>query len=416
MSVLAIKGGKPVREKPISPWPLYNDSEKKYLLDVLECRKWGKISGKMNEEFEKRFSEFQNTKHTITVCNGTVALRIALFAAGIGPGDEVIVPSYTFVASATSVIEANAIPVFADIEEDSFNISPDCIEKLITEKTRAIMPVHFGGASADMDRIMKIADKHNLKVIEDAAQAQGSKWNNNHVGSIGNVGTFSFQLSKNMTAGEGGAVVTNDDLIAERVRSFHNCGRKPGNPWYFHFDIGGNFRLTEFQAAILLAQLEREETNLITRSRNAKYLTKLLSEIDGIEPIVYSDKIKSSYYLFVVKYNSEVFNNLPKEKFVKALNAEGITALEGYPFPLYRQPLFQEKNFWAKGCPGSCSFYEKEIDYNKVYHPISEKACKTGFWFPNLVLHGNKEDTESIVEAIRKIKNNVSELLKDDVK
>ncbi|MEW6508552.1 MAG: DegT/DnrJ/EryC1/StrS family aminotransferase [Bacteroidota bacterium] len=405
MSVLAIKGGKPVREKPISPWPLFDDTEKKYLLDVLESRKWGKISGKMNEEFEKRFSEFQNAKHTITVCNGTVALRIALFAAGISPGDEVIVPSYTFVASATSVIEANAIPVFADIEEDSFNISPDCIEKLITEKTKAIMPVHFGGASADMDRIMIIANKYNLKVIEDAAQAQGSKWNNNYVGSIGNVGTFSFQLSKNMTAGEGGAVVTNDDLIAERVRSFHNCGRKTGYPWYFHFDMGGNFRLTEFQAAILLAQLEREESNLTTRSRNAKYLTKLLSEIDGIEPIVYSDKIKSSYYLFVVKYNSEVFNNLPKEKFVKALNAEGITTLEGYPFPLYRQPLFKEKNFWAK-----------EIDYNKVYHPISEKACQTGFWFPNLVLHGNKEDTESIVEAIHKIKNNVSELLRDDVK
>ncbi len=159
MSKLAIKGGKPVREKPISYWPIFDDTEKKYLLNVLESREWGKISGNMNTEFEERFSQFQNAKHTITVCNGTVALRIALFAAGVGPGDEVIVPSYTFVATATAVLEANAIPIFADIDEDTFNISPDSIERLITERTRAIIPVHFGGASSPlMGRIIKIAE------------------------------------------------------------------------------------------------------------------------------------------------------------------------------------------------------------------------------------------------------------------
>jgi dTDP-4-amino-4,6-dideoxygalactose transaminase len=381
MAKLAINGGTPVRRDPISQWPIFDENEKNYLINVLESREWGKISGKMNGKFEEKFSQFQNVKHTITVCNGTVALRIALFAAGIGPGDEVIVPSYTFVATATAVIEANAIPVFADIDENDFNISPESIEGLITEKTKAIIPVHFGGASANMSRIMEIAKRHNLKVIEDAAQAQGSEWNGKRVGAIGDAGTFSFQLSKNMTAGEGGAIVTDDELIAERVRSFHNCGRKPGNPWYLHFGISGNYRLSEFQAAVLMAQLEREESNLKLRRENAEYLGKLLSEVEGIEPVIYSKDIKSSYYLFVAKYKKEAFNNLPKEKFINALNAEGISTIVGYPFPLYNQPIFKEKNFWAKNCPESCPYYSNKVDYNKIFHPASEKASGSLIWF-----------------------------------
>ncbi len=416
MAKLAINGGIPVREKPISTWPVFDETEKKYLIDVLESREWGKTSGRMNEIFEKKYSQFQNARHTITVCNGTVALRIALFAAGIGPGDEVIVPSYTFVATATAVIEANAIPVFADIEEDSFNISPERIEKLINERTKAIIPVHFGGAPANMDKIMEIAKRYNLKVIEDAAQAQGSSWNGKRVGTFGEAGTFSFQLSKNMTSGEGGAIVTDKDLVAEKVLSFHNCGRKPGEPWYLHYMISGNYRLSEFQAAVLLAQLEREENNLIKRNENAKYLNEILSEIDGIEPIIYPDKVKSSYYLYVAKYQSEKFNNLPKNKFVDAMNAEGISTLLGYPFPLYNQPIFREKNFWNHGCPESCSAYANEIDYTKINHPSSEKMCEIGFWFPNFVLHGTKKDIDNIGEAIEKIKKYSAELIGDGKK
>lgn len=416
MSKLAILGGTPVREKPISLWPIYDENEKNYLTKVLESHEWGKTSGKINEEFEKKYSQFQKVKHTITVCNGTVAIRIALFAAGIGPGDEVIVPSYTFVATATAVLEANAIPIFADIDEDTFNISPESIKQLITERTKAIIPVHFGGAPSDMAKIMEIANEYKLKVIEDAAQAQGSTFHGKGVGSFGTAGTFSFQQSKNMTAGEGGAIVTDDDLIAEKVYSFHNCGRKPNNAWYLHFGIGGNYRLSEFQAGILLAQLEREEKNLTIRRENALYLNTLLSQIYGVEPIIYPDKIKSSYYLYVMKYKKEAFNNVPKRKFVEALNAEGITTLEGYPFPLYRQPMFIEKNFWKYGCPISCSVYNKDINYSKLSNPISEKACDIGFWFPNLVLHGNKKDIENIVEAIYKIQQNSDELKGDTIK
>ena len=321
-----------------------------------------------------------------------------------------IIPSYTFIATASAVIEANAIPILADIEEDTFNISPESIKSLITEKTKAIMPVHFGGAPANMDEIMKIAKQHNLKVIEDAAQAQGSKWNGKRIGAIGEAGTFSFQQSKNMTAGEGGAIVTNDDSIEEKIRSFHNCGRKIGEPWYYHFNIGGNYRLSELQAAVLLAQLEREESNIKKRTENAKYLDQLLSKELGVEPIIYSDKVESSYYLYIAKYNSEIFNNIPKLKFVEAINAEGISMLGGYPFPLYNQPVLKENKFWNHGCPENCSYYGKKNVYANIKHPAAEKACKDGLWFPNTVLHGSKSDIESIVEAINKIKKYSSEL------
>ncbi len=410
MGRLAAAGGRPVREKPFPPWPIFGEREKELLFKVLESRQWCRIGGNFNKKFEEKFAEFQQARFALTVCNGTVAIRTALFAAGIGPGDEVIVPSYTFVATATAVMEVNAVPVFADIDWETFNLSPSSVEDLINERTAAIIPVHFAGAPADMDRIKEIAEKHGLAVIEDAAQAQGSEWKGRRVGAIGDAGTFSFQLSKNMTAGEGGAVVTNREDIAERARSFHNCGRKEGYPWYFHFDISSNLRLTEFQAAILLAQLEREEENLAKRRQNAAYLTSLLSQIEGIEPISYPEHVKSSYYLYIFKYKPEAFGGVSKEVFVKALNAEGIPVMPGYPFPLYRQVLFQQGRSWKRGCPFSCSFYRGKVDYKNLYHPNAERACQVGLWLPNYVLHGEKRDIEDVAEAINKLKENIDEL------
>lgn len=413
MSKLALNGGIPVRKAPISLWPVFDEKERKYLLDVLESREWGKLSGNVNKKFEESFAKFQDANYAVTVCNGTVALRIALFAAGVGPGDEVIIPSYTFVATATAVLESNAVPVFADID-DTLNISPAAIEKVITDRTKAIMPVHFAGAPCDMDSILHIAKVYNLKIIEDAAQAQGSEYNGVRVGALGDAGTFSFQSSKNMTSGEGGIVITNKKSVAEKIWSYHNCGRKPDNAWYMHFNMGGNLRLSEFQAAILQAQLEREEENLALRSKNAQLLNQLLSGIDGVQPVTYGEGIKSSYYLYAVKYNKEYFSGVSKKKFVKALNAEGITTMEGYPFPLYRQPLFTEKNFWLKGCPAECSHYTKEVDYQRLNHPSAEAACQNVFWLPNLTLHGSEEDTNSIAEAMCKIKKNIAELTGDN--
>ena len=410
MAKLAIRGGTPVRQQPYPSWPVFDEKEKQLLIEVLESGQWGRMSGQMNELFEKKFGAFQQAKYVTTVCNGTVALRIALFAVGVGPGDEVIVPSYTFVATATSVIEANAIPVMADIDPNTFNLDPKAVESLITERTKAIIPVHFGGAPTNMDEIIEIARKHNLAVIEDAAQAQGAAWKGKKTGTLGDVGTFSFQLSKNMTSGEGGALVTNNPEIAERIKRFYNCGRKPGYAWYYHFEISGNYRLSEFQAAVLLAQLEREEANIRKRAAMARYLTKALEAIPGIEPIVYPDHVESSWYLFLMKYRKEAFNNISKMNFVKAMNAEGIPIMEGYPFPLYKQPLFQEAKFWKNGCPFNCSFYGKSPNYKEVHHPQAEEACEVGLWLPNYVLHGSESDLDDVVRAIRKIQNYADEI------
>ncbi len=411
MGKLAISGGKPLVEDLFPGWPIFGEEEKSELIEVLESRKWGRNSGEKNTQFEKMFSEFQSAKHVRTVCNGSVALRIALFALGVGPGDEVIVPSYTFVATATTVIEANAIPVFADIEKETLNISPSSVEELINESTKAIIPVHFGGASAEMDEIMKIAKKHGLYVLEDSAQAQGSIYKGKKLGTIGSAGTFSFQLSKNITSGEGGAITTMSDEIVEKIDLFYNCGRKPKSPWYIHYDMGGNYRLTEFQAGILIAQLKREEKNLSLRRKNAKILDKEIKKTEAFEPIVYEDYIKSSYYLYLIRLKDKKLLEIGKEKIVKALNAEGIPAMEGYPFPLYKQPMFKEMKFWKYGCPINCGYYKGKIkDYSKTYNPNSEDACKSVIWLPNFALMGNEDSTYKIVEALWKIIDNLNEL------
>ncbi len=411
MGKLAISGGKPLVKNLFPEWPIFGEEEKSELIEVLESRKWGRNSGEKNAQFEEMFSDFQSAKHVRTVCNGSVALRIALFALGVGPGDEVIVPSYTFVATATTVIEANAIPVFADVEKETLNISPSSIKELINENTKAIIPVHFGGASAEMDEIMKIAEKHGLYVLEDSAQAQGSTYKGKKLGTIGLAGTFSFQLSKNITSGEGGAITTMSDEIIEKIDLFYNCGRKPKSPWYIHYEMGGNYRLTEFQAAVLIAQLKREEKNLSLRRKNAKILDDEIKKTEAFEPIVYRDYIKSSYYLYLIRLKDRKLIDVGKEKIVKALNAEGIPAMEGYPFPLYKQPMFKEMKFWNYGCPIKCDYYKGKIkDYSKTCNPNSEDACRSVIWLPNFALMGSEDSTYKIVEALKKIIDNLNEL------
>src|SRR3954469_16744158 len=218
---------KPIRTRPFPSWPIFGKPEEKRLLRVLRSGKWGRLHGPEVAEFEKRFAEMHGCKHGIAVANGTVSLRIALIAAGIRAEDEVIVPPYTFFSTASAVVEANAIPVFADIDLNTFNIDPVAIEAAVTPRTRAIIPVHFAGQPADMDLIMAAAKKHKLIVIEDAAHAHGASYKNRPAGSIGHLASFSFQSSKNLTAGEGGVITTNDDTLAAACRSIQNCGRVP---------------------------------------------------------------------------------------------------------------------------------------------------------------------------------------------
>ncbi|MBN1560980.1 DegT/DnrJ/EryC1/StrS family aminotransferase [candidate division KSB1 bacterium] len=407
MSHLACKGGSPVRTDRFPFWPIWGDEEIDNLTAVIKSGKWGCLHGTLSDEFEKKFAAYQDAKHGILVNSGTTALKIALTAAGIGAGDQVIVPAYTFIASASSIIEAGAVPVFADINPDTYNMDIDNAAELITDRTRAIMPVHFAGRPADMDAVRALAEKHQLVVIEDAAQAWGSQWRGSGVGALGDAGTFSFQSSKNINAGEGGIIITNDELIAKMARAHNNCGRSQDGQWYEHFYFGGNTRITELQSAVLMAQFGRYPEQMKIRQDNMNYLNEQLAEIAGIALMAQDERITSqSVHLFIFRYKKEFFAGVEKSLFIDAMRKEGIPTSPGYSIPLYKQPVFQKKAFGPRG-----RTIDLPIDYTAVFCPQTEKACyEEAIWFTQNVLLGTQEDMDDIVEAIDKIKTHADEL------
>lgn len=394
-------------EKTISkefPWPVFSDKESTVVKNVVESGEWG-ISNSPDSyvaRFEKQFADYTGVKHAISVVNGSVALRIALIAAGVKPGDEVIVPAMTFIATASIVIEANCIPVFVDIEPGTYNIDPAKIEQAITKKTKAIIPVHFGGHACNMDRIMEIAEKHNLFVLEDSCHGHGASHKGIKLGAIGDAGCFSFQSSKNMSCGEGGIIVTNNSELYEKIFALKNVGRKPGGKWYEHFYLGCNYRMGQFQAAILSCQLTRLDEQNMLRTENANYLRSLLKDIEGITSLeVASYVTEHSYHLYIMKYDKSGFKNLSKAAFADLLNSEGVPCFMGYPEPLYKQPVFQDKEFMCYTIPES-------VDYKDVHCPETEKACyEECMWINQSVLLGTKEDMELIAKAIKKIQENI---------
>jgi len=405
---LAIHGGEPVHTGAWPTWPVHDAREREGLLAVLESGKWW--YGERVAEFEEAFAAFQDARFGISCVNGTAALELALIGAGIGAGMEVIVPPYTFVGTATAVLRANAVPVFVDIEADSLNIDASQIEAAITDKTAAIMPVHFGGLPADMDRINAIARAHGLRVIEDSAHGWGSKWNGKGCGALGDAGGFSFQQSKNITSAEGGIVLTDDEGLADTIRSLSNCGRGKDKPWYEHYITGGNYRITEFQAAILLAQLSRLGDQTAHRMRSAAILNEGLADIEGLH-VVREDARATprSYHLYAMRLVAEEFG-ASREQFIQALRAEGVPAGGGYPHPLYRNPLFQRKGTGPAFCPVSCPYYGREMDYTQVECPNAEAACRQVVWLGQSVLLGSPADMNDIVAAVRKVRDHAGEL------
>jgi len=407
MGKLAIKGGTPVRSKPFPAWPVWGDEEINNLTEVVKSGKWGSLNGTRTKEFEKTFAAYQQAKHGICVNSGTTALRLALTAAGVEAGTEVIVPAYTFIATASAVLDMGGVPIFVDIDPGTYNIDPVKAEEAITSRTAALMPVHFAGRPADMDAIMALATKHQLKVVEDAAQAWGAEWRGRRVGAIGDAGCFSFQSSKNVNAGEGGIILTNDDLVAKMARSHSNCGRSEDGLWYEHFYFGGNYRMTEFQSAVLLAQFGRYEELKKIRQDNLAFLNQALKGIEGIEPLSDDPLITShASHLFIFRYKKEYFKNAGKTAFLEALRKEGIPSSGGYSLPLYKQPVFQKCAFGPRG--KSISW---PTDYNKFHCPETERACvDESIWFTQNLLLGTKEDMEDIVTALGKIKEQSEEL------
>ncbi|MCK4546663.1 MAG: DegT/DnrJ/EryC1/StrS family aminotransferase [Candidatus Eisenbacteria sp.] len=415
MASLALNGGNPVRTKEFPGWPIFDESEIRALEEVVRSGKWFAPGGTKVKEFEQRFAGFQDAKYGIAVCNGTIALEMALLALGVGAGDEVIIPAYTFVATATAVLRCNAIPIPVDIDPDTYLIDPEAVRKAVTDKTRAIIPVHLSGLPVDMDRINDIAEKHGLKVVEDAAQAWGAGWKGKGVGALGNLGGFSFQMSKNLTAGEGGMILTNDKELADLCRAVADCGRLPGKPRYDCHILGVNARLTEFQGAVLHAQLDRYPDLLARREASAQALAAMLEEQGQLTPIQRPREATGhAYHFMMLKYDAEKFDGIPKSRFLEALNAEGITSVHGgYGKTVYEHPVLADRKVGARGCPLSCPFYGKEIDYTKIHCPVAEKAIREeAIWVKQNVLLAGPEEMGDIVEAVGKIHEHRAELLK----
>jgi dTDP-4-amino-4,6-dideoxygalactose transaminase len=396
---LALFGGAPVRARPFTAWPVFGEAEETRLLGALRSGAWGRLHGQEVAEFERRFAGAHGCAHGIAVANGTVALRIALVAAGIASEDEVVVPPYTFVATATAVVEANAIPVFADVDPDTFNLDPRAVEAALTPRTRAIIPVHFAGQPADMDALMDIAAAHGLTVIEDAAHAHGAAHRGRPAGSIGHLATFSFQSSKNMTAGEGGIITTNDEALAGSCRSIQNCGRVPGGVWYEHHVIGGNYRLGEFQGAVLNGQLDRLEAQTLTRERNGRRLAAHLAALPGLHPQVRPPHCtRHSYHLFVLRLDAASFG-VPRPAVLEALQAEGIPCSAGYGFSLPDQPIFRNRAF-GPFLPGA----GRDRRYDAARCPKSDLLCsEQAIWLEHRLLLGPPEDADDIARAFEKI-------------
>lgn len=396
---LALLGGKPVRTRPFPSWPVFGKPEEKRLLRTLRSGKWGRLHGPEVAEFENRFAAMHGCKHGIAVVNGTVSLRIGLMAAGIQAEDEVIVPPYTFFSTASAVIEANAVPVFADIDLGTFNLDPAAVEAAITPRTRAIIPVHFAGQPADMRAIMAIAKKHKLFVMEDAAHAHGASSGNRPAGSLGHLASFSFQSSKNLTSGEGGIITTNDDNLGESCRSIQNCGRIPTGIWYEHHVISGNYRLGEFQGAVLNAQLDRLEQQTRTRDRNGQYLAARISQLPGIYPQQRPKYCtRHSYHLFMLRLDGKEFG-APRAAVLTALQAEGIPCSAGYGFSLHHQPMFRNKAFGPY-----LPKVAKGLNYLKVGCPNSDLLCREQcVWLEQSLFLGTRADMDDIAHAFEKV-------------
>lgn len=416
MPKLAIAGGDPVRTKPFTPWPQFDERERQALLQVLESRNWGgyPFPNKLARRFAERFAAYHDARYAVCAANGTVTIEMALKAVGIKPGDEVILPAYTFEATAVPVLRLGAIPVFVDVLPDTYCIDPGAVEEAITSRTRAIIPVHLAMNMADMDAISDIAARHHLKVIEDCAHAHGAKWRNRGAGSLGDVGSFSMQTTKLMTAGEGGVVTTNDEEIFEICQSYANCGRASETDRYGHRILGFNYRMTEFQAAILLAQLERLPEQTERRHAQAARLSEELSRIPGISLLRKDERITTqAIYQFVFKYDSEAFGGASRDRFVAALEAEGIPCDGLFYEPVYRSVLFpvDPHDFPVLAAKG------EELPWKEVRCPVAERAAyHESVWLPHQLLLGDEEDVNQIVEAIVKIQSHIDELLKAEHK
>jgi len=402
---LATKGGSPVRDKPFTKWPVFADRERELVMGVLDSGVWS-FYGPREREFEGKWAAFCGATHAICVANGTVSLEIALRALGVGPGDEVIVPALTWMATAGAVLQVGAVPVFADIRDDDWCIDPVSIRQKLTPRTRVIMPVHLYSQVAQMDDILTIALEKSLHVVEDCAHAHGSRWKDRGVGALGKVGSFSFQQSKGMTSGEGGALVTNDHELAEVMYGMKNCGRTRVEGGQAGF--GGNYRITEFQAAILLAQLDRIEQQLAIKNENIRLLRDKISSVPGVHITPPKPQVtRQGVYALSVRLDIASFANIPRDILIKALRAEGIPVTPPYE-------VVYASSLWTRG-PEFLRFADNvspQVRFGFTSEcPVAERiADEEGIVIPHEVFLGDEKDMDDIAAAFDKVQKHASDL------
>jgi len=408
MAELALKGGKKAKQKPFPVWPQYDDGERKALTRVLESRVWWRTPGTRTLAFEQEFASFHGAKHGIAVTNGTAALEVTMSALGIGPGDEVIIPDFTFVATASAVLYAGAVPVTVDVSAETYCIDPQFTEAVLTPRTKAIIAVHMGGHPADLDALTALAKKHGIALIEDSSHAHATEWKGKRIGTHGVAGTFSFQASKLMTAGEGGMIVSNNDEFERQARSVHDCGRMPGQWFYNHYINGSNYRLSEWQGAVLSAQLSRLDCQSKRRHQNACLLDRLFSQIPGITPQKLDPRCtRNSHYAYIFHVDAKQFSGASTEKLIAAMNAEGIPNQASYP-PVHALDVFQNGEYRRRlsGTQATAAH-----DFLKAQYPVTHRAAWETIWIPQPTLLGDEEDMHEIAAAWTKIQKHAKELM-----
>lgn len=403
MSTLAILGGEPIRKTPYPQWPVFDERDVEAITQVVRSGRWGgyPYPGPQTAELARRFAELQGGGHAVPMINGTVTMEVALRAVNIGWGDEVIVPAYTFQATAAAPLAAGAIPVIVDVDPETYCLDPKAAEAAITPRTRAIIPVHLGAEMADMDAILALAERYNLVVIEDCAHAHGAKWRGQGAGTLGHFGSFSLQSSKILTSGEGGILLCRTPELAERAASIIDCGR-PKDAAQQNYTLGANYRLSELQAALANVGIERFPEQASQREKMAAYMDEALSEVPGVRVLKRDPRHTTrSFYRYILAIDPAVFK-VDHRLVCLALEAEGVPCWEGYP-PMHHYDLFQPG---LSRLPVPSAFPER-FNFSQMRLPEAERACeREAVWLDESVFRSEREGVDDAVSALRKIMEN----------
>ena len=420
MPNLAIKGGPKAVDRPIiSPWPIYDEREKEALTEVLESRKWGRSGfdyynheGSKLWQFERAFADFHDGKYALAVSSGTTALETCLRTVGVEAGCEVIVPAFTYIASASCVLMCNGIPVFADVDPRNYTIDPQAVEAAITPRTRAVVAVDFGGMPCDTDALGAICRKHGVALVSDCAHAHAGQWRGKGVGSHADIAGFSCMPGKAFAIGEGAIVMTNSEELYEKAFRYHHAGRDRGAESLDFTWPATTLRMSEWEAAIGLVALTRLEDQAETRWRNVQYLAKGMEDIPGLSGLEIDERVtRWNPFRWHFKFISDEFDGIHREVFRKALTAEGVPNGTGPTKPLYTFSMFASGEWGQTNCPIRCPLYKGEIDYTKVHCPEAERIHETeAVDIGHRFLLGPVEDMDLVLDAMRKIRENVDEL------